>query len=172
MLPTDHDLLPLILAMASGDRTSLRSFIERAGPVIHAAQLRATGQSVAAAVLTERTLEELWRSAPLYDAQYGSPRAWILAVARLQAVDFVAARRGKSERLKSSTDVSGDPGNSSTPSDPTAALALAGLDQSDREFLVDLWHQGISGGAAGAEARVRLTALLPRWAKLLSEGNT
>jgi DNA-directed RNA polymerase specialized sigma24 family protein len=172
VFPADHELLPLIQAMASGDRTSLRSFIEQAGPVIHAAQLQATGQSVAAAVLTERTLEEIWRSAPLYDAQYGSPRAWVLAVARLQAVDFVGARRGKSERLKSSTDVSGDLGNRSDPSDPTAARALAGLDQSDRQFLVDLWHRGVSGGAAGAEERVRLTGLLPRWAELLSEGNT
>jgi DNA-directed RNA polymerase specialized sigma24 family protein len=171
VLSTDEDLFPLILAMASGDRTSLRAFIEQAGPVIHAAQLRATGQSVAAAVLTERTLEELWRSAPLYDAQYGSPRAWILAVARLQAVDFVAARRGKSALLKSSSDVSGEPNDLSTPSDPAAALALAGLGQSDREFLVDLWHRGISGGTSGAEARARLTELLPLWAELLSEGN-
>jgi DNA-directed RNA polymerase specialized sigma24 family protein len=170
VLPTDQELLPLIQAMASGDRTSLRSFIEQAGPVIHAAQLRATGQSVAAVVLTERTLEEVWRSAPLYDAQYGSPRAWILAIARLQAVDFVAGRRGKSERLKSSADVSGEPVDLSTPSDPPAAEALAGLGESDREFLVDLWHRGVSGGASGAEARVRLTGLLPRWAELLSEG--
>ena len=158
--------------MASGDRTSLRSFIEQAGPVIHAAQLRATGQSVAAAVLTERTLEELWRSAPLYDAQYGTPRAWMLAVARLQAVDFVAARRGKSERLRSRTDVSDEGADPSTSSDPIAASALTALGQSDREFLVDLWHEGISGGNSGAEARARLTDLLPRWAELLSEGST
>lgn len=171
MLPADEDLLPLILAMASGDRTSLRSFIEQAGPVIHAAQLRATGQSVAAAVLTERTLEELWRSAPLYDAQYGTPRAWILAVARLQAVEFVAARRGKAERLRSSPDVDAEVVDPLPPSDRAAAKALSGLGQSDREFLVDLWHQGISGGAVGAEDRDRLTGLLPRWADLLSEGN-
>lgn len=175
MATDDQRLLPLIEAMARGDRAALRSFIEQAGPTIHAAHLRATGQSVAAAVLTERSLEELWRSAPLYDAHYGQPGAWVMAVARLHAVDFVAARRGKEARLKSSADVASSPpgpegSGSASPSDPAAATALAGMDSAQREFLVDLWHRGIPGGAAGADARARLTELLPAWAELLAEG--
>lgn len=171
----DLQLLPLIEAMARGDRVALRSFIELVGPMIHAAHLRATGQSVAAAVLTERSLEELWRSAPLYDAHYGQPGAWVMAVARLHAVDFVAARRGKEGRLKSSTDVASShsgPGGaeSVSPSDEVAAAALAGMDSAEREFLVDLWHRGIPGGSAGADARARLTELLPAWAERLAEG--
>jgi DNA-directed RNA polymerase specialized sigma24 family protein len=171
----DQQLLPLIEAMACGDRVALRSFIEHVGPMIHAAHLRATGQSVAAAVLTERSLEDLWRSSPLYDAHYGQPGTWVMAVARLHAVDFVAPRRGKEGRLKSSTDVASFPpgpggAESVSPPDPAAAAALAGLDPTHREFLVDLWHRGIPGGSAGADARARLTELLPAWAELLAEG--
>jgi len=161
--------------MARGDRAALRSFIEHVGPMIHSAHLQATGQSVAAAVLTERSLEELWRSAPLYGAHYGQPLAWVMAVARLHAVDFVAARRGNEGRLKSSSDfvsAPADPDGSGSASlwDPAAAAALAGMDSGQREFLVDLWHRGIPGGSAGADARARLTELLPAWAELLSEG--
>jgi DNA-directed RNA polymerase specialized sigma24 family protein len=168
---TDDQLLPLIEGMASGDKTALRSFVEQVGPVLHAVHLRSTGQSVAAAVLTERSLEELWRHAPLYDAHYGRPRAWVMAVARMHSVDFVARRRGKEERLKSISDAAvllsgGDPGAS----DPAAAAALGGLVAQDREFLVDLWHRGIPGGAAGEASRSRISDLLPRWAALLAQG--
>jgi len=174
VLPSDEQLLPLIEGMARGDRSALRSFVEQVSPAIHAAHLRSTGQSVAAAVLTERSLEDLWRSAPLYDAHYGRPRAWAMAVARLHAVEFVAARRGKAARLKSTTDTSGAQAGEDAPvsvSDPAASLALAGLVPEDREFLVNLWHRGMPGGSAGAEARSRLTSLLPRWSALLAEGS-
>ena len=171
MFFTDDQLLPLIEGMASGDKAAFRSFVEQVGPVLHGVHLRSTGQSVAAVVLTERSLEELWRNAPLYDAHYGSPRAWVLAVARMHSVEFVARRRGKSERLKSIPDAESLlSGTAADASDPEAAAALDGLLPEDGEFLVDLWHRGIPGGTAGESARGRLTELLPRWAALLARG--
>ena len=171
MFPSDEQLLPLIQGMAAGEKTALRSFIEQVSPMLHGVHLRATGQSVAAAVLTERSIEELWRTAPLYDGHCGRPGVWILAVARFHAVEFVDRRRGKEDRLKSTPDANvllqSSPG---TAPDPVALAALQSMDSSERDFLVQLWHRGLPGGAKGDEARGRLSELLPRWASVLSGG--
>ena len=104
MFPGDDELRPLIEGMGQGETTALADFVEIVGPYVYGIHLRATGQTVAAAVLTERTFAELWRTAPLYDRQFGTPSDWILAVARGMSVDHLARRRGKESRLKSRPD--------------------------------------------------------------------
>lgn len=169
MLPADETLLPLIQGMAEGDLDSLREFMEHVSGALHGAHLRATGQSVAAAVLTERSLEELWRTAPLYDPHYGAPRSWVMAVARLDAIAHVAKRRGREDRLKSRPDAAGQLAAGEGCCDPGARAALDKLDAADRQLLEDLWHKGVPGGSAGEELRAGLSRLLPLWADLLDE---
>jgi len=169
VFPSDEKLRPIVEGMASGEKAALRLFIQEVSPTLHALYLRATGQSVAAAVLTERSLEELWRTAPLYDAQFGRPGVWVLSVARLYAVEFVARRRGKEARLKSRPDARPVlEGSTDLVSDAEATLALWELEPGDREFLMDLWHRGLPGGDAGEAARLRLSTLLPEWSETLT----
>ena len=149
MFPSDHELQPLIDAMATGDDRGLRDFIDLVGPFVYGTHLRSTGQTVAAAVLTERTFAELWRSAPLYDRQFGGPRDWIMAVARLKSVDHLGRRRGNEKRLKSTSDAEeflesyGADGLESELALPETAQALQSLSPEDRQFLVEVWRAGL-----------------------------
>ena len=59
MFPSDDELRPLIEGMGQGKTTALADFVEIVGPHVYGIHLRATGQTVAAAVLTERTFAEL-----------------------------------------------------------------------------------------------------------------
>lgn len=161
MFPGDDELQPLIEGMGQGEATALADFVEIVGPHVYGIHLRATGQTVAAAVLTERTFAELWRTAPLYDRQFGTPSDWILAVARGMSVDHLARRRGKESKLKSRPDAAAilaavDAG----PARPAAAAALDGLDAEDRAFLVDAWRAGLPVTADPVAAEARFGELL------------
>lgn len=157
MFPGDDELRPLIEGMGQGKEAALADFVEIVGPYVYGIHLRATGQTVAGAVLTERTFAELWRTAPLYDRQFGTPTDWILAVARGMSVDHLSRRRGKESKLKSRPDAAAilSAAADAGPARPAVAAALDGLDAEDRAFLVDVWRAGlpVTDDPAGAESR-------------------
>lgn len=81
-LPPDAVLLPLVEAMAAGDREALRSFHEAAGPWVYGMLLRLCADEATGARVLARSFAELWRQAPLYDRHLGPPLLWALATAR------------------------------------------------------------------------------------------
>jgi DNA-directed RNA polymerase specialized sigma24 family protein len=144
----DQTLLPLIEAMATGDATVLPRFIEETGPWIHGAALRTTRSTVAAGVLVEAVLSELWRTAPLYDRHQGRPGTWILAVARAHGADWLEKRRGKASRLKTRPDATevlpdGDEG-----AHPQALAAMRAVGPEHAAVLRRAWF----GDPPGSEA--------------------
>jgi len=171
MVPSDSEQLPLVEAMGRGDADALQLFIERVGPWVHAAQLRLTGTTVAAAVLTEDTLTELWATSPCYDRHFGPPMTWALAVARAHGMAWVDKRRGKEKRLKSkpdAVDLLQDCGEA----DPRARAALDALSAEDQALLEEAWTQGLPGGEQGAARRARFDLALRELARVLAEPGT
>ena len=169
MLPTDDDLLPLIHRMADGDVGALEAFIAGVGPTLHAAFLRATGQSIASVVLVERAIEELWRTSPMYDRHYGTPRTWVLSVARIHSLGHVEKRRGKAARLKSQPDAEQFL-TEAGPSDDATAAALDALGSESRTLLEDVWYQGMPRGSEAVPAGEQFASALRAFAAQLAGG--
>lgn len=140
MVPSDETLLPLIEAMAGGDRSVLPRFIELVGPWIHSAALRTTRSTVAAGVLVEQVLTEVWRTAPLYDRHLGRPMTWILAVARAHGADWLEKRRGKASRLKTRSDVAAVLLDSDDGAWPAVVQALGRSGAEDAAILRRAWY--------------------------------
>jgi RNA polymerase sigma-70 factor (ECF subfamily) len=162
--PDDAALAGVLRRMAEGDRDALRRFVQELGPWIHGALLRLCGSSVAAAVLLEDSLAEIWTLSPLYDRHLGSPSAWAMAVAREKGLAWRDKRRGREGRLKTRNDT--DPLLPAGPAATVAARALGGLDESRRERLRHAWFEGVTGASGGAAAAERsaLAEDLRAWA--------
>lgn len=165
--PKRDALAPLIEAMGTGDKEALRAFVEAVAPWIHGAQLRLSGNTVAAAYLVEETLKELWRTAPLYDPHWGPPMTWTMAVARSVGVEWLDKRRGKAHRLKSKRDADEVLLPYGTRADERAAGALARLDEGQADALREAWFEGLPGGAQGQSKRDAVDVGLPALARAL-----
>ncbi len=140
MVPSDETLLPLIEAMASGDASVLPQFIEQVGPWVHAAAVRTTRSTVAAGVLLEAVLTEVWRTAPLYDRHQGRPMTWVLAVTRTHGAEWLERRRGKASRLKTRPDVSEVLPRDDEGADPHVAAALRRVGPEATAVLRRAWY--------------------------------
>jgi RNA polymerase sigma-70 factor, ECF subfamily len=140
VFPTDEQLLPLIERMAAGDGEAVLPFVELVGPWVHAAELRLCGTTVAATVMTEDVLTELWRTAPLYDHHLGQPKTWIMAVSRAHGATWVERRRGKEKRLKSRADAGELLKDVEGGADPVTVAALERIDPEQRRILRAAWY--------------------------------
>ncbi len=164
--PSNEVLRPLIEKMGAGDKEALEEFIGHVAPWLHGALLRLSGTTVSAGFLVEETLKELWRTAPLYDPQWGPPMTWTMAVARGVGLAWLDKRRGKG-RLKSKRDADEVLLPDGSGADPRASAALASLDEADREALRAAWFDGLPGGVQGQSARDAVDRALPALARAL-----
>ena len=88
----------LLGLVAAGDHGEpLVDLYRRYSSRLYGLGLRLTGDSGMAEELVQETFVRLWRSAPRFDADRGSPRTWIFTIARRAAVDLL--RRSASRPL-------------------------------------------------------------------------
>ena len=164
MVPSDETLLPLIEAMAAGDASALPEFIEQTGPWIHAATLRITRSTVAAAVLTEAVFVEAWRTAPLYDRHMGPPMTWLLAVTHAHGSRWLQGRMGKAGRLKTRPDASEVLAQGEDGADPRVLAAMRAVGPEDAAVLRRAWY----GDPPGSEVAAVSGELLRRSVRSLA----
>ncbi|MCP4867470.1 MAG: hypothetical protein GY898_01975 [Proteobacteria bacterium] len=165
--PGNDVLGPLIESMGTGDEEALQEFVTLVAPWIHGAQLRLSGNTVAAAYLVEETLKELWKTAPLYDPHWGPPMTWTMAVARLIGMEWLEKRRGKEHRLKSKRDADEVLLPYGTNADTAADAAMKSLDEAHVEALREAWFEGLPGGSQGQTKRDATDAGLAALARAL-----
>ncbi len=161
-LPDNDVLRALIARMATGDRDALAAFVDAVGPWIHAAHRRFTKNAVSAANLLERTVDEVWRQAPLYDRYLGEPLGWVLFLARHEGLSWAESRRNM--KNKATED---DRGPRGPAPDTAAARAMATMDADARDLLVRGWHEVLPGGVQGEAERIRLDEALLAFADAL-----
>jgi DNA-directed RNA polymerase specialized sigma24 family protein len=165
--PSNDILGPLIESMGTGDQRALEEFIGHVAPWLHGALLRLSGTTVSAGFLVEETLKELWRTAPLYDPQWGPPMTWTMAVARVTGLAWLDKRRGKEKRLKSRRNADEVLLPDGSRADPRTVDAFGMLDESDRQALRAAWFEGLAGGAQGQSLREAVDRALPALARAL-----
>jgi RNA polymerase sigma-70 factor (ECF subfamily) len=83
----------LILAMARGDLFALGTFYDRYARLVFGLAARVTGNAADAEEVLQDVFIQAWSQAALYAPARGSPRTWLLTIARTRAIDRRRRRR-------------------------------------------------------------------------------
>ena len=83
----------LIRAMARGDLSALATFYDRYAPLIFGLASRVTGNAADAEEVLQDVFTQAWSEAARYAPGRGSPRTWLLTIARSRAIDRRRRRR-------------------------------------------------------------------------------
>ncbi len=83
----------LIRAMARGDLSALADFYDRYAPLIFGLAARVTGNAADAEEVLQDVFIQAWSEAARYAPGRGSPRTWLLTIARSRAIDRRRRRR-------------------------------------------------------------------------------
>lgn len=83
----------LIQAMARGDVSALGSLYDRYAPLVFGFAARVTGSPADAEEVLQDVFAQAWSQAGLYAPPRGTPRTWLLTIARSRAIDRRRRRR-------------------------------------------------------------------------------
>jgi RNA polymerase sigma-70 factor (ECF subfamily) len=142
----------LIRRMAAGDRQALAPFYDRYGSLAYSLVLRIVRDRADAADVLQDVFWEAWQHADRYDAERGTPEAWILTRARSRAIDRVRSvrRRGATfvapvDEAIAATPDEGRPDPADLASDRTrVASALGQLPEAQREAIELAYWGGLT----------------------------
>lgn len=160
--PAERTLPPLddyalLEAITARDEDALARLYDRYGGVTYATCVRVLGDRMAAEEVVFDVFWELWERSDRFDPARGTPRAYVLGVARSRATDRLRSMRAR-KRLPDTT-VSGDEFRPATVSSPaptppeTASLheqqarvriALDQLQPQDREALELAFYEALT----------------------------
>ena len=90
----DAELVKWIAQVCERDEKALAALYDVLVSKVYGLVLRIVGQRQLAEEVTEDVFWQIWRQAPRFDVERGSPRAWVMTMARSRALD--ALRRLKS----------------------------------------------------------------------------
>lgn len=86
MVPTDHEDMPVVEAMRSGDLTALGTLYNRYGEPVYRLSLRILKNPQEAEDLTQEVFLAFWRSTG-YDPQRGTVLVYLLTMTRSRAIN-------------------------------------------------------------------------------------
>lgn len=89
----EADLARLIRSVAGGDRAALRTLYDTTAPKLLGIILRIVQDRSAAEDALQEVFVRVWQRAGSYDPWAGAPLAWMIAIARHRAIDFVRQER-------------------------------------------------------------------------------
>ena len=83
----DAELVSWIEQVCAQDERALAALYDALVGKVYGLVRRITGQQQLAEEVTEDVFWQIWRQAPRFDASRGSPRAWVMTMARSRALD-------------------------------------------------------------------------------------
>jgi RNA polymerase sigma-70 factor (ECF subfamily) len=88
----------LLHRVAQGDEQAFEELYGRSSPVLYALVLRILHDPDEAAEVLQDLYRDVWRKAGSYDAQRGSPMAWLVTMARSRAIDRLRSAATQTQR--------------------------------------------------------------------------
>jgi RNA polymerase sigma-70 factor, ECF subfamily len=132
----------LLRRLAHGEHAALAEVYDRYAGMVHGLALRILRDAAEAEDVVQEAFMQIWRQAPRYDEQRGSPEAWVCTIARTRALDRL--RRRASRREESNEDA---PPRSEERTPETAIAvqaALGTLSEDQRRALELAYFEGLT----------------------------
>lgn len=82
----------------TGDQDAFARFYDLMAPLVHGVILKVVRNPAIAEEVTQEVFVEVWRLAPRYDREKGSPKAWVATIAHRRAVDRVRTEQADRDR--------------------------------------------------------------------------
>lgn len=143
---TDEDAR-LLEQVADGDADALGTLYDRYGRVVFGVAYRMLSLPEAAEEVTQDAFHAVWRQARTYRRERGSPRTWLLAIARNAAIDW---RRTKGKRLEREDVID-------------EAIGLVAMDRVDDRVIADLAAERVRLAVNALPAEQRDVLALSFW---------
>jgi len=113
--------------IAAGDRDAFARLFDRHSPIALGLLVRILGRHSEAEEVLQEVFLQVWRQASRYEPGRGSPRGWILVLARSRALDLVRSREARQRR---EAEISADGTQAAREVRP---LGTEGLEASERQ---------------------------------------
>jgi RNA polymerase sigma-70 factor (ECF subfamily) len=88
-LPPEIELAQLVQRCAARDVAAFRLLYDKTSPIVYARLLRMLRRRGVAEAALQEVYSRVWERAAQFEAGRGKPLAWLLAIARYCAVDFM-----------------------------------------------------------------------------------
>ena len=87
----------LLRRLARGEHAALAEVYDRYAGMVHGLALRILRDAAEAEDVVQEAFMQIWRQAARYDADRGSPEAWVCTIARTRALDRLRRRASRRE---------------------------------------------------------------------------
>jgi RNA polymerase sigma-70 factor (ECF subfamily) len=159
----------LIRQVARGDQQALGAFYDATSSLVYGLALRILGNTATAEEVTLDVYTQVWRQAAIYDAQRGTPSAWLFMLTRSRAIDCLRTYAQEQKRL-ASLEVAETFTAVSTPEESSVVTerrrlvqaAFAALTPTQREVLELAYFSGLSHGDIAAKLGLPLGTVKTR----------
>ncbi len=155
----DQELIILVQRIARNDQSALATLYDATNRLAYGLILRVIGDAGTAEEVLLDVYTQVWRKAANYDADRGSPLAWLMTIARTRAIDRLRSGWQDKQR-KEPLDLLND--RETTAASPEEATvnaemqrfvrsALSGLSPEQREVIELAYYGGLSHSEIAAK---------------------
>jgi RNA polymerase sigma-70 factor (ECF subfamily) len=132
----------LLRRLARGEHAALAEAYDRYAGLVHGLALRILRDAAEAEDVVQEAFMQMWRQAARYDAERGSPEAWVCTIARTRALDRLRRRASRREEPSEDTPPASD---ARTPEAALAVKAALGtLSEPQRRALELAYFEGLT----------------------------
>jgi RNA polymerase sigma-70 factor (ECF subfamily) len=104
----EHELVPLMRAIAAGDRPALSQLYSRTSAKLYGICRRVLGSETDAEDVLQEIYVLVWRNAARFDPAKASPITWLAVLARNRSIDRLRARTAPNVDLEAASHLSDD----------------------------------------------------------------
>jgi len=88
-----QELISLIQQVVIGNHSALADFYDATSQAVYSLAVRIVGDRAIAEDVVVEVYAQVWAQAKTYEPRRGTPLAWLLAITRSRALDFLRSRR-------------------------------------------------------------------------------
>jgi len=177
------EAIELIRQLAGGDRGAFGRFYDAYSTLVFTFALRMLRERAAAEDLLQEVFLQVWRDAPSYSPERGTPEAWLVMITRSRAIDKLRSIRRRFKSFVSMERPSGQSYDAEVESGAAASearimvnSALAQLPDNQRQVLEMAYFDGLSQTEIAARTneplgtvKTRMRAALQRLRELVGK---
>ncbi|HEY1371470.1 MAG TPA: sigma-70 family RNA polymerase sigma factor [Candidatus Binatia bacterium] len=177
------EAIALIRQLAGGDRGAFGRFYDAYSTLVFSFALRMLRERSAAEDLLQEVFLQVWRDAPSYSPERGTPEAWLVMMTRSRAIDRLRSIRRRWKSFVSMERPSGQSHDAEVESGAAASdarimvtSALARLPDNQRQVLEMAYFDGLSQTEIAARTneplgtvKTRMRAALQRLRELVGK---